>query len=566
MKIFNLINLKTRAKLNLSFGILIVLGTLITFVGIGGVKTVSDAASNNQRISWAETYFTSARLEMRTFVHLRDQTDFMDAISNIDSCRNSVSAIQAEDKNDDEIKNQLLLKFEDYQEHMQKLSVLIAQEEELNTGLTEDSERLIEEMKADGLNELNEFYHIQALYYRFRFTNNGDFIKEAIERLEDISYNIDKTYQKVCLGLIEELQLLQKIEPEYLRLENAQARIGGDISSMLAEAAKIQDSIRNSVQKSTMISLLIFGAIVLVFSLVIGQILTRYFVTYIGKGVNLAKVMATGNLVLEVPEKDLKLKDEIGDLARALVTMGDKLKEIITSVKLGSNNVADASNQISTATQQISQGSNEQASSTEEVSSSMEEMTANIEQNSENANKSQEKVKQVTNRINNLVKATSDNLEAVKEITQKTSIIGEIAFQTNLLALNAAVEAARAGEHGKGFAVVAAEVRKLAERSKTAADEIAQLSTSTLKVAQESGDIMQETLPDIQGADNYVSEIALASMKQKSGAEQINSAIQELNMVVQQNAASSEEMATSAEELAGQAAQLSEQVAYFRVE
>ena len=90
--------------------------------------------------------------------------------------------------------------------------------------------------------------------------------------------------------------------------------------------------------------------------------------------------------------------------------------------------------------------------------------------------------------VNVADKLSSEAANSMKSVAEKITIIGDIAFQTNILALNAAVEAARAGEHGKGFSVVAAEVRKLAERSKVAADEIHGLVNGGLKVSQEAGE------------------------------------------------------------------------------
>ena len=152
---------------------------------------------------------------------------------------------------------------------------------------------------------------------------------------------------------------------------------------------------------------------------------------------------------------------------------------------------------------------------------------------------------------------------AMKEIANKISIIEEIARQTNLLALNAAIEAARAGEHGKGFAVVAAEVRKLAERSQKAAGEINQLSATTLKVSEKSGEMLDKLVPDIQRTAELVQEITAASKEQDTGAEQINKALQQLEQVIQQNASASEEMASTTEELTGQSDQLVSALSFF---
>jgi methyl-accepting chemotaxis protein len=154
----------------------------------------------------------------------------------------------------------------------------------------------------------------------------------------------------------------------------------------------------------------------------------------------------------------------------------------------------------------------------------------------------------------------------MKDIASKISIIEEIARQTNLLALNAAIEAARAGEHGKGFAVVASEVRKLAERSQTAAAEINQLSASSIKVAEKAGEMLNKIVPDIQRTAELVQEISASSNEQNSGAEQINGAIQQLNSVIQQNASASEEMSSTAEELSSQAEQLQETMSFFKLD
>jgi methyl-accepting chemotaxis protein len=134
------------------------------------------------------------------------------------------------------------------------------------------------------------------------------------------------------------------------------------------------------------------------------------------------------------------------------------------------------------------------------------------------------------------------------------------------LALNAAVEAARAGEHGKGFAVVASEVRKLAERSQTAAAEISTMSSQTVKAAREAGEMLTRLVPDIKKTAELVAEISAACREQDIGGDQINQAIQQLDKVTQQNASASEEMSATSEELAAQSEQLQSSIAYFRID
>ena len=154
----------------------------------------------------------------------------------------------------------------------------------------------------------------------------------------------------------------------------------------------------------------------------------------------------------------------------------------------------------------------------------------------------------------------------MKQIADKISIVEEIARQTNLLALNAAIEAARAGEHGKGFAVVAAEVRKLAERSGTAAAEISELSSSSVKVADEAGRMLADLVPDIQRTSELVHAISVASNEQNAGAGQINSTVRELDRIVQQYASAAEEMAASSHAMSELASDMQQSISFFNVD
>ncbi|BCH62072.1 hypothetical protein RvVAR0630_pl02140 (plasmid) [Agrobacterium vitis] len=275
----------------------------------------------------------------------------------------------------------------------------------------------------------------------------------------------------------------------------------------------------------------------------------------------IADLIASGDLTVE-PEP-LSDKDTLGI---ALVSMVERLRGVVADALAASQNVSAGSQQLSAGSEQLSQGATEQAAAAEEASASMEEMAANIKQNADNAAQTEKIARQSSKDAEASGEAVNRAVTAMRTIAEKISIVQEIARQTDLLALNAAVEAARAGEHGKGFAVVASEVRKLAERSQSAAAEISGLSGQTVQVATEAGGMLARLVPDIRKTAELVSEISAACREQDIGASQINEAIQQLDKVTQQNAGASEEMSATSEELAAQAEELQASIAFFKVD
>jgi PAS domain S-box-containing protein len=261
-----------------------------------------------------------------------------------------------------------------------------------------------------------------------------------------------------------------------------------------------------------------------------------------------------------------KPRSEKDILAVALEAMVLRLREVVADASTAAQNVALGSQELSASAGQLSQGATEQAAAAEEASASMEQMASNVKQNADNAGQTEKIARQSAKDAELSGGAVSRAVEAMQTIAEKITIVQEIARQTDLLALNAAVEAARAGEHGRGFAVVASEVRKLAERSQSAAAEISSLSAGTVKVAQEAGTMLAKLVPDIRRTAELVEEITAACREQDVGAAQVNQAIQQLDQVAQQNAAVSEQVSATSDELAAQAEQLQSTMAFFRVD
>jgi len=257
--------------------------------------------------------------------------------------------------------------------------------------------------------------------------------------------------------------------------------------------------------------------------------------------------------------------DEIGEIANALNIMVGKLSQIITDIKVGSEHIASASQQMSISSNSLSQGSSKQAAAADNISTSLEEMLANIQQTSDNAQQTEKIAIKAASDMTEGNQSVNITVNSMRVIADKISVIGEIANRTDLLAINAAVEAARAGENGKGFAVVATEVRKLAERSQNAANEIDTLSKSSVEIAEKSGKLLSDLVPNIQHTARLVQEISASNLEQTQGLNQVNRGVQQLNNIIQQNAATAEEMATSAEQLAAHAHQLNDIVSFFKI-
>ncbi len=308
---------------------------------------------------------------------------------------------------------------------------------------------------------------------------------------------------------------------------------------------------------------ILLGAILLVISIVLLVMALRQTIKPIFNLVKVTNQIADGEL--SVNQTYEFRNDEIGMVYQSVIRMAQQLTKIIGGISESATSFLAASTELSKGSQQLSSRSNEQAASVEEVTSSMEQMASSIQQNADNAHET-EKISVLAAEGGQKSKVSVDEaVEAMKQIANKIQVITDIAMQTNILALNAAVEAARAGEHGKGFAVVAAEVRKLAELSREAADRISGFSGQGVARSQVAGHELELMLPQILKTASLVQEIAAASHEQTSGANQVNTAIQQLNTLTQNNASLSEEIAASAEELNSQATNLMELIGYFKV-
>ncbi|MBF0279436.1 MAG: methyl-accepting chemotaxis protein [SAR324 cluster bacterium] len=428
-----------------------------------------------------------------------------------------------------------------------------------------------------------------ARLYLTKFLNTNaqvdmDRVAEEFVKMEDNLLILDKELQNPQRR--KWLSEVREMKQVYIEAKDKVAKIIFDRNDVITnhldklgpEIAALVDEVKLSIKgeqdilgpmvqaanDQAILLIIVLSLITILIGIIIAFVIIRGILKQMGGDPSIVVAAAQ-----KIADGDLNVQFDIGknttSLLAVMKNMVDQLRQVIVDGRGASENVSSGSKELSSASMQLSEGATEQAASVEEVSSSMEQMTANIQQNTDNANQTNMIASKASQDAQESGDAVSQAMEAMKEIASKISIIEEIARQTNLLALNAAIEAARAGEHGKGFAVVASEVRKLAERSQTAAGEITGLSNSSVQVAEKAGTMLQKLVPDIQKTAELIQEISAASNEQNIGAEQINKAIQQLDSVVQQNAGAAEEMSSTAEELSSQAQSLEDTMAYFQV-
>ncbi len=387
----------------------------------------------------------------------------------------------------------------------------------------------------------------------------GDLNVEVDDESKDEIGMLGQSFRKMIESTKEQVSAADKIADGDLTME---IKIRSEEDVLAKSLTRMVENIKTQVNAADKIADGDLGVKIEIRSEkdALGKSLTR-MIDNITEQAEVANKIANGDL-----KTQLKVRSEKDVLGKSLAQMIENLKGVVENVKKAADNVSAGSQELSSTSQEMSQGASEQAAAAEEASSSMEQMAANIKQNASNAQETEKIAVKSAGNAKVGGDAVGKTVDAMKEIANKINIIEEIARQTNLLALNAAIEAARAGEHGKGFAVVASEVRKLAERSQTAAGEISELSGSSVEIAEKAGELLAQIVPDIQRTSELVQEITAASNEQNNGAEQVNNAIQQLNQVIQQNAAGAEEAASTSEELSSQAEQLQDTIAFFHIE
>ncbi len=521
----NIKNISLRMLVTALSGVLILGLLVITFVSIGKMASIGTEIE-----ALAERDIPLTRAVTRiTFHQLEQAISFERALRFGEEMRREKSAVPH---------------FKHALEKFEELSTQV--ENEIKQG-----EKLAEEAfhVAHSSQDKTEFKHVLK-------------ILKQIET-EHISYELhaNQAFELIVTGKLHAAYVLaEKIEVEEEKLTKALETLEEEIAKFTETAAQTaKHDEQTALVLISIISTIAIGT-GLIMSLLIIRAISRPLSTMLAAVDDLRN--GDGDLTYRLPDFG---NNEVGKTATSLNGFIKRMQGVIQEVRSSVDNITAASDQVSAAAQALSQTASEQAAGIEETSATIEEMSATIEQNADNATATEALSEKTSKQSLTGGEAVAETVDAMRSIAEKIKIIEDIAYKTNLLALNAAIEAARAGEHGKGFAVVADEVRKLAERSQTEAAQISESTVSSVAVAERAGELIKEVVPSIQKTASLIQEISAASVEQKTGTNQIVTAISQMDMVAQQTASSSEELAATAEELNGQSGQLKELVAYFKV-
>ncbi len=393
---------------------------------------------------------------------------------------------------------------------------------------------------------------------------------EAVEKLQAEHKQLGINYRNALKDFDQENPEAGKLADKLVsgmdretsvQMEKISESTSSGFSQYLVESAKKTSQIYDTTVNILIVICLTASAIIIAVMVIIFRDMFKTLGGEPAYTAGIVSQVADGYLDIDI---QLKPGDNTSLLA-SVANMRKQLADIIGEVRSSADALSSASEEVNATAQSLAKGASVQAASVEETSASMEQMSASISQNTENAKITDGMAQSAARDAASGGEAVMSTVEAMQKIAERIGVIDDIAYQTNLLALNAAIEAGRAGEHGRGFAVVASEVRKLAERSQVAAQEIGTLALDTVKRAEMAGNMLNEMVPAIRKTADLVQEIAAASAEQNTGVSQINGAISQVSQTLQQNAAASEELSSTSEEMSSQAIRLQESMTYFKL-